>query len=108
MNKKIMKKIALVLICIIIFNLTIPFNESNAGFTGILTKPITWLCMGILDAVNGGLTLLLCGFTAMEEMADEFDSGEPLSESVHDHLIAPDRIFARRSCNGKCKYFFCF
>ncbi len=94
MNTKIIKKIALVLICVVIINVAIPLNTSNAGFTGVLTKPIAYICMGILDAINSGITLLVCGAEAYEDMANAMDAGDGLDEAVHNNLIGPDKIFA--------------
>ena len=110
------KKISLILLIIMIFNIMTPQCSNAVGaITSILTKPLQSLCMIILDHVNGFLT----GMFVVDEKATGFvregkdqwvefqntldqegfltaiwEGLDNAETAVYDLLISPDDIFS--------------
>lgn len=105
-HNSISRKISLLLLIIMIFNIMLP-NTSNAGIgISLLSKPICGLVVLLTDSVNALLANVFAfdskvgsamedikGKTGLEKLIDALDKGESL---YYNYLLSPDDIFSNK------------
>ena len=93
MSKNLIKKIAIVILIILLFSFISPLSSSNAvSLAGVINKPITSFCMLILDGINILLTLLLEGAEAFDKVQLAFTEEDFIT--FKDSLVDPSKIFS--------------
>lgn len=98
MSNKVIKKIAIILIIIILFTCVSPLKESNAAsvsLDGILNKPITTFFTFCIDSVNLLITMLLKGTQMYNDLQEAFDKSDANEryDVYKSILVDPTSIF---------------
>lgn len=93
------KKILLSIMIVIMLCVTVPV-QSFASFTGILTKPVCWLVISLVDVVNLFVATFTAPYTTVEILDDAFDAAakdggiSTALDTFNNALMSPDKIFA--------------
>ncbi len=90
------KKIALILVVVILISFSFPLNTSYGAFTGILTKPVCSFFVGIIDAFNLIMaSICVPAGTNWNTVANGLFNNNLVS-AAHDVLMSPDKIFTNQ------------
>ena len=91
------KKIALILVVVILISFSFPLNTSYGAFTGILTKPVCSFFVGIIDAFNLIMaSICVPAGTNWNTVANGLFNNNLVS-AAHDVLMSPDKIFTNQT-----------
>ncbi len=98
MNKKInsFKKIALILVVVILISFSFPLNTSYGLFTSILTKPVCWLFIHAIDGINLFLSAVSMPPTTNWQNFTKSLEENNFLDAWFDVLMSPDKIFSNK------------